>query len=173
MLGCTIMTNGKLPISIQLIWGTAAVLFVTSALETYVYYRALSNAWDAFSNDTLTWSGFYYPIFFPVAVSVLLAIISLVSFVMLSLSKRAILVRVSVAYLTVLMVELAWRIYVHFPGGGIHGLMMGSRMSQIYFGLRVVFAIWLIALMVAVLPNNSFKATVKGRGDNPAPGAAP
>jgi len=149
----------KLPISLQLVGLTAVVVFATSAVSAFSYVRALAAQWQSLSSIPRTWSSFYYPIAFLPAFYVALTVVSAVMFAFLLVARRSALVKASAAYLIILILALAWRIYIHFPAVGFGGLRMLSLTSWLYLGLRLAYAAWLVGLAVALLPNNSFKRT--------------
>jgi hypothetical protein len=152
-------SNTKLPISLQLVGLTAVVVFATSTVSAYSYVRALASEWQAMDSIPRTWSTFYYPIAFLPAFYVVLALVSACMFGLLLFAQRSVLVRASIVYIVVLLLALAWRIYIHFPAGGLGGLRMLSPVVWLYLGLRLAYATWLVGLAVALLPNNSFKRT--------------
>ncbi|HEX6834449.1 MAG TPA: hypothetical protein VF132_13010 [Rudaea sp.] len=152
-------SDTKLPLSLQLVGVTAVLVFATSAVSAFSYVRALTAHWEALSAMPRTWSSFYYPITFLPAFYVVLTVVSAVMFALLLFARRSALVRASGVYLVVLLLALAWRIYIHFPAGGLGGLRMLSPTSWLYLGLRVGYAAWLVGLTVALLPNYSFKRT--------------
>jgi hypothetical protein len=149
----------KLPISLQLVGVTAALVFATSTVSAFSYVRALASQWQALGSIPRTWSAFYYPITFLPAFYVVLALVSASMFAVLLFARRSTLVRTSVAYIIILLLALAWRIYIHLPAGGFSGLRMLSLASWFYLGLRAAYAAWLVGLAVALLPNYSFKRT--------------
>ena len=145
--------------SLQLVGVTAALVFATSTVSAIGFVLAMARQWHVLSAIPRTWLGFYYPVVFSPVFYALLAIVSAIMFAALLFARRSVLLKVSAAYIAALLLALVWRIYIHFPSGGMDGLRLASPTSQVYFGLRFLYAVWLISLAIAVLPNYSLKRT--------------
>jgi len=155
--------NAKLPIPMQLIGVTAALIFCTSTVGLIGFAGALAANWQVLDQMPRTWSGFYYPFVTSVGLYSALAIVSAAVFASLFFARRAVLVRVSLAYLAVLLLALMWRLYDVFPGGGLGGLRLASPRVYLRLGVCVLYAAWLLGLAVALLPNYSLKRTAANR----------
>jgi hypothetical protein len=150
--------------SLQLVGATAVLVFATSTVSTIAFVSALASQWDALLHTmpNKTWDGFYYPVFSLPVFYIVVAVLSAAMFGALLYASRGALVKIAIAYLVAMLAALTWRIYTHLPGGGVDGLRMLAPTAKVYLGLRIGYAIWLVSLVVAVLPNNSLKRTAAG-----------
>jgi len=144
--------SSKLPVPIQLVGVTAVLVFCTAVVSAIGYGQAIARDWQILSQMPRTWDGFYSLVVTSVGFYSALAIVSATIFALLLFGRTTIHVRASLAYLALLLVALAWRIYWHFPAGGMDGLRMLAPMGKLYFAVRIFYAVWLVGLAWAVLP---------------------
>jgi len=142
---------------------TAALVFAFSLVSAVPLLIDSARHWRLIERLLPVWAGYYDPVFSSLGLDCLLAVASAVMFAVLLYARLPVVPRVAVAYLAVLGLALAWRIYIHFPGDGIHGLRLLPPVAKLYFALRIVYAIWLVWLINAVMPNYSLKRTAAGR----------
>nr|MBS0593536.1 hypothetical protein [Pseudomonadota bacterium] len=152
----------NLPVPIQLVGATAALIFCTAVVSAIGYGQAIAQNWSLFNEMPRTWDGFYSAIVTSVGFYSVLAVISAALFGVLLFAQRKTVVWVSLAYLAVLLLSLAWRVYALLPGGGFAGLRLMAPRVELRLGICMLYAIWLIGLAWAVLPNYSLKRTAAG-----------
>ena len=162
-LGITMSANTRLPIPLQLVGVTAVLVFAFSCVSSGPLLIDSARHWRLIAHLLPAWAGYYDPVFSSLGIDCLLIIASAVVFVVLLYARSALAQRVAIAYLALLSVALAWRIYIHFPGDGIHGFRLLSPLAKLYFALRIAYAIWLVWLINAVMPNYLLKRTAAGR----------
>ena len=156
-------TSTKLPVSIQLIGVTAVLIFCTAVVSAIGYGRAIAHNWSVLSEMPRTWDGFYSLIVTSIGFYSALAVLSATLFALLLFAQRKTVVWASLAYLALLFLALAWRAYAIFPGGGLGGLRLAGPVVQLRLGLLALYAMWLMGLAWAVLPNYSLKRTAANR----------
>jgi len=149
----------KLPMPLQLVGVTAVLVFATSTVSLTPLAVSLAKNWHALGGLLRAWSGYYDLVFISLALDALLVVASASMFVALLYAPHRVLPRLAIAYIAVVALILAWRIYIHFPNGGIHGLRALAASAQLYFWLRILCVVWLAWLANAVMPNYSFKRT--------------
>ena len=153
----------KLPVPLQLVGATAVLIFCTAVVSAIGYGQAIAHNWSVINEMPRTWDGFYSVVVTSVGYYSALAVISAAVFAVLLFAQRKTVVWSSLVYLGLLLLVLAWRVYVLLPGGGLDGLRLVAPRVQLRLGICVLYAAWVVGLLWAVLPNYSLKRTAAGR----------
>ena len=153
----------KLPVPLQLVGATAVLIFCTAVVSAIAYSQAIAENWSVIDQLPRTWDGFYSVVVTSVGFYSALALISAALFTALLFAQRKTVIWASLAYLALLLLALAWRVYDLLPGGGFDGLRLSAPRVQLRLGICTLYAVWLIGLVWAVLPNYSLKRTAAGR----------
>jgi len=143
-------TGSKLPLVLQLVGLTAALVFSVCVVTTISYAQAILRQWPLIDPMSRTWEGFYIPIFSLPVLYGLLSITSAVMFFVLFAASRKSVFKASLVYLAVMCVAAMWLAFRHFPSGGVAAFRLASAGWKITFFLHVFYGICLIYLSWAV-----------------------
>jgi hypothetical protein len=147
--------NNKLPLSLQLVGVTAVLVFCFSAISAVNYGRGI---W--LNREVVASLDNQFEVFAPVLLRILVCTTSAAMFVMLLARSVRVAALSSIVYLIFLLLLLGWQL-VPFAMYGRWAMPMFAA----FIGVKLLYATWLLGLLVKVWPNYSLKRTAANRLD--------
>ena len=145
--------ENKLPLSVQLVGVTAVLVFCFSALSAINYSRGI---W--LNREVVSSLDNQLEVYAPVVLRILVCITSGATFIVLLAGSVRLAALSSIAYLAFLLLLLAWQLAPFAMYG-----RWAEPMSAAFIAVKLLYAAWLIGLLVKVWPNYSLKRTAAGR----------
>jgi len=145
--------NNKLPLSLRLVGVTAVLVFCFSAISAVNYGRGI---W--LNREVVASLDNQVEVFAPVALRILVCITSIATFILLLARSVRVAALSSIAYLIFLLLLLAWQLAPFAMYG-----RWATPMFAAFIGVKLLYAAWLLGLLLKVWPNYSLKRTAAGR----------